>query len=442
MSKLQLLIYFLLRSLAKFVIFGYFKKVYVHHKENFKLKGPTIIVSNHPNTLIDPVIVASRIQQPIYFLANASLFKNPFFANILRYLFCIEVKRFEDTGNKNLDNTASFEQSSQHLASNGNIYIAVEGTSYMERVLRPLKTGFARIGFQALTGAAKGKEIFVLPIGLNYEKHDKSGYDLEINVGESIPLSQYLDSYEKDNQTSVKVLTQELSASLKSLVIHTVDVEEENWLLQIDAFLFGKTEKEYNNAFDRFRKILPHIRIWEEKRSISAQSWKNNFIELTQLLLNFHLPLRTLSMIYFNSFPALKLCFIIFLGLPIYIISFLNHFFAIWVPRWIKWKLNLYVGYDSTVKILSAIVLAPLAYLAQFYLVYYFLSDKIAFLNLIFLPFSAWFLFFYERNFKLLKGYFTWVLLSEPNKEKLKSRFNHLFEFWEKEEKTIKIMQD
>jgi 1-acyl-sn-glycerol-3-phosphate acyltransferase len=215
LSRLQSFIYFILRSLAQFVLLTYFRKVYVKNKENFKLKGPTIVVSNHPNTLIDPVIIAAYLNKPIFFLANASLFKNPLIAKILRYLYCIEIKRFEDTGVKTLDNSAAFDQSSKHLASGGNIYIAVEGTSYMERVLRPLKTGFARIGFQAITGHAKGREIYILPIGINYEKHDKSGFDLEVIVAESIPFSHYLADYHNNNQTTIKDLTAELQSVLE-----------------------------------------------------------------------------------------------------------------------------------------------------------------------------------------------------------------------------------
>ena len=443
MSRLQSFIYFILRSLAQFVLLTYFRKVYVKNRENFNLKGPTIVVSNHPNTLIDPVIIAAYLNKPIFFLANASLFKIPLIAKILRYLYCIEIKRFEDTGVKTHDNSAAFDQSSKHLASGGNIYIAVEGTSYMERVLRPLKTGFARIGFQAITGHAKGKEVFILPIGINYEKHDKHGFDLEVIVGESIPFSQYLIDYQNNNQKTIKDLTEELQSVLRSLVIHTTDLDEEALLLDIESLFYGKTNQQETTVFDTHRSTLEHIRKWEDSRGISFLLWKKTFTGFTKLLSEFKLSLKIQSQIYNNTFPLKEKNLLALLGFPIYAYSLLNHFIAIWIPRWIKNKLNLYVGYNSTVKILAAIVLAPIAYSFQFFLTSKYISLNLAFINVLLLPPSAWFLFKYEKNIHDLVYYYRWKRnFNKKIKRHLESRFNEVVEIWYEEAEKIKTSLD
>ena len=439
MSSLQSFIYFLLRSLAQFVVYVYFRKTYIHNKENFELKGPTIIVSNHPNTLIDPVIIASYVKNPIFFLANAGLFKNHIAAKLLRYLYCIEVKRFEDTGSKSLDNTAAFDQSSQHLAANGNIYIAIEGTSYMERVLRPLKTGFARIGFQAITGHAKGQEIFILPIGLNYEKHDKSGFDLEINVGESIPFSHYLVDYDRNNQATIKDLTTEMRSVLEALVIHTEDLDEEALLLNIDALFCGKIKQNQSNVFKEHRSILQHIKKWKQKRSIAFNTWENMLSQFAALLDKYKLSLKILSQVFYNTFPIKEKMILACLGFPIYVYAWLNHFIAIWVPRWINKKLDLYVGYTSTVKILAAIILAPINHTLVFILISNYLSINLALINLLLLPVSFWFLFQYERNVHDLNHYFKWNKLNDSVKKSIVNQFSELLDIWQNEEEKIKI---
>ena len=396
-------------------------------------------MSNHPNTLIDPVLIASYVKKPIFFLANAGLFKNPIAAKLLRYLYCIEVKRFEDTGNKSLDNTAAFDQSSQHLAANGNIYIAIEGTSYMERVLRPLKTGFARIGFQAITGHAKGQEIFILPIGLNYEKHDKSGFDLEINVGESIPFSHYLVDYDRNNQATIKDLTTEMRSVLEALVIHTEDLDEEALLLNIDAQFYGKIKQNPSNVFEEHRTILQHIKRWKQKRSIAFNTWENMFTQFAALLDNYSLSLKILSQVFYNTFPKKEKMILACLGFPIYVYAWLNHFIAIWVPRWINKKLDLYVGYTSTVKILAAIILAPINHTLVFILISNYLSINLALINLLLLPVSFWFLFQYERNIHDLNHYFKWNKLNDSVKKSIVNQFSELLDIWQNEEEKIKI---
>jgi 1-acyl-sn-glycerol-3-phosphate acyltransferase len=443
LSNLQLIIYHLLRGLAKFVIFCYFRKIYVHHRENFKLKGPTIIISNHPNTLLDPVIIAGFIEKPIFFLANAGLFKHPWAATLLRYLYCIEVKRVEDTGVILPDNTTAFDQSSRHLAANGNIYIAVEGTSYMERVLRPLRTGFARIGFQAITGHAKNQEVYILPIGLNYEKHDKLGYDLEINVGESIPFSHYLADYHKNNQSTIKTLTAEMRSVLERLVIHTSDLEEEALLLHIESLFYGKPKSKDTSVFDTYRLYLQHIRKWEQERGIAFQIWKKALFEVINSLTTLKFSIKILSQIYHKTFPLLEKNGLAILGFPVYVYALLNHFFAIWVPRQIRKKLNLYVGYTSTVKILAAIVLAPLAYTVQFIILSNYLSIHLAIINVMLLPASAWFLFKYEKNVNDLFYYYWWKRsITVTYRQILERRLSEVITTWYAEAEKIKNPSD
>jgi 1-acyl-sn-glycerol-3-phosphate acyltransferase len=423
--------------LAQVALWVYFRKIYVRHRENFELKGPTIIVSNHPNTLIDPVIIAAYVKKPIFFLANAGLFKNPIAARILRFLYCIEVRRTEDTGLKKSDNSAAFEQSSIHLAAGGNIYIAIEGTSYMERVLRPLKTGFARIGFQALTGPAKEQEIYLLPIGLNYEKHDKSGYDLEIKVGASIPLSSYLGAYHRDEEAAIKDLTGEMRLILETLVIHTQDLEEEGLLLNIEAFFYGKIKKRSRTVFDDYRNILKHINMWEQKRSVTFTTWKTSFINFSTFIAGHNIALRLLSRIYFKTFPIKEKTMVATAGLPIYLGAWLIHVIPVWGSRWIKNMLNLYIGYTSTVKILSAIILAPLFYALSFIFIDQYVSPSSALLYLIFLPPSWWFLFYYERNVTSLNDFFRWYRLDEVQKKEIAHQYKKLLDLWTHEEEKM-----
>ena len=131
------------------------------------------------------------------------------------------------------------------------------------------------------------------------------------------------------------------------------------------------------------------------------------------------------------------------LGFPFYAYSFLNHFIAIWIPRWIKNKLNLYVGYNSTVKILAAIVLAPIAYSFQFFLTSKYISLNLAFINILLLPPSAWFLFKYEKNIHDLVYYYRWKRnFNKKIKRHLESRFNEVVEIWHEEAEKIKTSLD
>jgi hypothetical protein len=127
------------------------------------------------------------------------------------------------------------------------------------------------------------------------------------------------------------------------------------------------------------------------------------------------------------------------LGFPIYVYAWLNHFIAIWVPRWINKKLDLYVGYTSTVKILAAIILAPINHTLVFILTSNYLSINLALINLLLLPVSFWFLFQYERNIHDLNHYFKWNKLNDSVKKSIVNQFSELLDIWQNEEEKIKI---
>ncbi len=138
-------LYFFFKCLVWIVLKIYNPFTYVLGRQNLRQKGPLIVISNHPNTLLDPLHVAIRLPRYVYFLANASLFKNPIIGWILNQLYCIPVQRTQDTNGKPLDNKDAFNRSNDFLSRGGCLYVAPEGTSWMEKRLRPLKTGTARI---------------------------------------------------------------------------------------------------------------------------------------------------------------------------------------------------------------------------------------------------------------------------------------------------------
>jgi hypothetical protein len=123
--------------------------------------------------------------------------------------------------------------------------------------------------------------------------------------------------------------------------------------------------------------------------------------------------------------------------------ALLNHFFAIWVPRQIRKKLNLYVGYTSTVKILAAIVLAPLAYTVQFIILSNYLSIHLAIINVMLLPASAWFLFKYEKNVNDLFYYYWWKRsITVTYRQILERRLSEVITTWYAEAEKIKNPSD
>ncbi|EIM76459.1 phospholipid/glycerol acyltransferase [Nitritalea halalkaliphila LW7] len=180
-----------LRAYVKVALNVYFNRIRVHGAAHIPKKKAVLLVANHQNALIDPILLATHTRLNPYFLTRASVFRKSFVAKILNFIRMIPVYRVRD-GLRNMEkNQESFEKSVEVLRKKGCMIIFGEGNHGTSRSLRPLKKGFVRIAFQALQEDPE-LDLVVLPVGINYTNHQASGSEVGIYFGEAIPAQPYL----------------------------------------------------------------------------------------------------------------------------------------------------------------------------------------------------------------------------------------------------------
>lgn len=86
----------ILRLLVKVALHGYFKKIIVEGKENIPKNRPVILVANHQNALIDPLLLATHTNLNPWFLTRAAVFSNPIAAKLLHFIRMLPVYRLRD----------------------------------------------------------------------------------------------------------------------------------------------------------------------------------------------------------------------------------------------------------------------------------------------------------------------------------------------------------
>ena len=150
MNPLLLFTYRFLQGLAIVSLKTYFRKIVYLNPQYLKERGPLVVLCNHPNTVVDPLIAVMYVRQTCFLLANYGLFKNPIVGAILRTLFCIPVKRTQDVVDGAIrNNDDAFSECRAHLTARSSLFIAPEGSSFTERHIREFKTGTARIVMEA-----------------------------------------------------------------------------------------------------------------------------------------------------------------------------------------------------------------------------------------------------------------------------------------------------
>src|SRR4029434_5987568 len=83
--------YAAVRLIVRFWLWFFFKPVDVRHPDRVPAIGPVLLCINHPNNLIDSLIVGAALRRKVHFLATATLFRNPLVAHFLRACGAIRV---------------------------------------------------------------------------------------------------------------------------------------------------------------------------------------------------------------------------------------------------------------------------------------------------------------------------------------------------------------
>lgn len=188
-----------------------------HEGERVPRGGPVLLVANHPNSLLDPALVASAARRPVRFLAKAPLFTDPAVGWLVRGAGAVPVYRRADDPSLMERNDESFRAAHVALASGAALGIFPEGLSHSEPSLAPVKAGAARI---ALGAASLLKTEFpILPIGLTFRGKERFRSEALIVVGEPVTWDDLATTGEGD-AGAVRELTGRIEGALRRVTIN------------------------------------------------------------------------------------------------------------------------------------------------------------------------------------------------------------------------------
>jgi glycerol-3-phosphate O-acyltransferase/dihydroxyacetone phosphate acyltransferase len=244
--------------LARAVARIFFRHVEVFDAERVPRGHPLVVVANHENNLVDPLLLAGFLGVRPRFLAKSTLWSHPVVAPLLLFAGALPVHRRQDAGSDLSRNVDTFARCHAELARGAAVALFPEGTSHNRPHRLPLKTGAARIALEA--EARHGPlGLRILPVGVVYDDKGRFRSRAIVQVGPPIDPAPEAAAYAAAPGAAVRRLTERIAAALAEVTLNHASWEEARLIGRASALL---TEAEPGRP-PTFAEIWPvRQRVW------------------------------------------------------------------------------------------------------------------------------------------------------------------------------------
>lgn len=210
----------ILRFLIGFGLKSYYKKIKITGLEHIPKNKPVLILPNHQNGLVDPILIGTLCKLNPYYLARADVFANPIANWFLRTIQMLPIYRIRDGRDQLHKNEAIFDQCAELLLQSKNLMLFPEGSHGIDRRVRLLRNGFYHILSRALKQNPE-LDVQILPIGFNYKHLERFPDSVAIKIGAPISVQELIKNL--DESEHLNVLKHTIRAKLVQLTTHIED---------------------------------------------------------------------------------------------------------------------------------------------------------------------------------------------------------------------------
>ena len=204
--------------------------------------GPLLVAANHPNSLLDPILIflcSERLPRP---LARAPLFDGLMLGPLLRVLGGIPVYRRQDDPAAMHRNQDMFRAATRVLREGGAIQIYPEGRSHSEAHLVEFRTGAARIALQAEAEAGWELGLSIVPVGITYSRKERARTAVTVRFGHAFECADLKDIYLKDPVAAARALTERIEAGIRARTLNFVH-HEDRALVEVAEQLYARESR-------------------------------------------------------------------------------------------------------------------------------------------------------------------------------------------------------
>ncbi|MBL8944374.1 MAG: 1-acyl-sn-glycerol-3-phosphate acyltransferase [Myxococcales bacterium] len=229
-------------GLLRGATWAFFRRVEVIGLDNLPVDRCGLLVSWHPNGLVDPGLILTRFPRRVVFGARHGLFGVPGLGFVLRRLGTVPIYRAVDArpaigaapsadapdAARRAANRRSLDALAQAIADGSFAALFPEGVSHDAPHLAELKTGAARLYYRARALRGDRAPPVIIPVGLHYDRKQMFRSNALVAFHPPLELPAELDVTPRDDDADVveseraRKLTAVIETTLRE-VVHATD---------------------------------------------------------------------------------------------------------------------------------------------------------------------------------------------------------------------------
>jgi 1-acyl-sn-glycerol-3-phosphate acyltransferase len=392
--------YAVVRFIGRFWVWFLFKQVDVRRREQVPSRGPVLLCMNHPNNLIDSLLVGSVLARKVHYLTTAALFRNPILARFLRACGAIAVYRKQDDPDKMDRNADTFSACFDALARGRVVGIYPEGTTHAEARVQRIKTGAARIAleYEARRPAIGGDALALIPVGLTFDARKSFRGRVRVAFGNPIAIEPYLRAYRESPIPAVDALTTAIQSGMQAEILHVDRVDRADLVRAVEDLYRSELVQELQEerglplrAIDPLRisqSIADAIAYFEAQEPARVEQLSREVTRYRALLAAYQVRDLAVRARLERRRPhrRIRRSWEASLGLPVFAYGALVNAPAYYLPRWLAHRTARKETDYATTRLLASVVAFPLCWGLETWIVWRFFGAMWAALFALSLP--------------------------------------------------------
>lgn len=275
-------------AVARLLCQAFFRRVEVVGLENIPTDRGGVLVSWHPNGVIDPGLILAAFPERITFGARDGLFRVPGFNLFLKAAGAVPIRRAQDgraaecPEARREANVRALDSLAQEVVAGRFSCLFPEGDSHDNPFLLDLKSGAARFFYRAWElSPGEGPPPALIPVGLHYdEKHAFRSHVLvefhpPVELDAELARPPSIDEPSIQKKSKVTRLTDELGRVLQEVVHATESWEVHHLMHRVRKLVRAERVARAGSKIGRpamRERQLAFARVWDAVRRLEDSS--------------------------------------------------------------------------------------------------------------------------------------------------------------------------